>query len=251
MSAPTKKATEWVAPKNDNESITRYMPLVRSIARRLSTKLPRHYDLDDLISDGIVGLLAAIDRFDPTRGVKFETFATYYVKGAILDNLPKLPTLPGQKKGQLPQRSEEEIAAESEQSGEDGGSTEDTNAEAAALYNKVSQLSYSYILSLDAPTGGDGEEGFSLLSQLGNVDAVQSDMEFNELQGILRLAIEQLPVQERTTLKYYYFHQMPFNEIGKKLGLSESWVSRIHKRALEQLRMKLGRRKSVDDFISS
>jgi RNA polymerase sigma factor for flagellar operon FliA len=249
MSAPTKKATEWVAPKNDNESIQRYMPLVRSIARRLSTKLPRHYDLDDLVSDGVVGLLAAIDRFDPTRGVKFETFATYYVKGAILDNLPKLPTLPGQKRGQLPQRNPEEDYTPAE--GEEGSSGEDTNAEAAALYSKVTQLSYSYILSLDAPTGGDGDEGFSLLSQLGSADGVQNDMEFNELQGILRLAIEQLPVQERTTLKYYYFHQMPFNEIGKKLGLSESWVSRIHKRALEQLRMKLGRRKSVDDFIST
>ena len=249
MSAPTKKATEWVAPKNDSETVQRYLPLVRSIARRISTKLPRHYDLDDLVSDGIVGLLSAIDRFDATRGVKFETFATYYVKGAILDNLPKLPTMPGQKKGALPAPPpEEETAKEGDEGNTSGG--DDVNAEAATLYSKVTQLSYSYILSLDAPTGSDGDEGFNLLSQLGGMDAVQNDMEFNELQGTLRLAIEQLPMQERTTLKYYYFNQMPFNEIGKKLGLSESWVSRIHKRALEQLRMKLGRRKSVDDFIS-
>ncbi|MBC7544280.1 MAG: sigma-70 family RNA polymerase sigma factor [Candidatus Sericytochromatia bacterium] len=250
MSAPTKKATEWAAPKNDSETVTRYLPLVRSIARRISTKLPRHYDLDDLVSDGIVGLLAAIDRFDPTRGVKFETFATYYVKGAILDNLPKLPTMPGQKKGSMPPPPTEEENAANATAGEEGGGGDDVKAEAATLYSKVTQLSYSYILSLDAPTGSDGDEGFNLLSQLGGMDAVQNDMEFNELQGTLRLAIEQLPVQERTTLKYYYFQQMPFNEIGKKLGLSESWVSRIHKRALEQLRMKLGRRKSVDDFIS-
>lgn len=241
MSAPTRKATEWVSPKNDNEGIQRYMPLVRSIARRIASRLPRHYDLDDLISDGMVGLLSAVDRFDPSRGVKFETFATYYVRGAILDNLPKLPTMQGQKRGALPPKPEP---------GEDDGGEEDTDAAAANLYSKVTQLTYSYILSLDAPTGSDGDEGFSLLSQLGGMDTVQNDIEFTELQGLLRLAIEQLPVQERTTLKYYYFHQMPFNEIGKKLGLSESWVSRIHKRALEQLRMKLGRRKSVDDFIS-
>ena len=70
---------------------------MRAIARRISTKLPRHYEIEDLISDGVMGLMAARERFDPARGVKFETFATYYIKGAILDNLPKLPTV--QNKG--------------------------------------------------------------------------------------------------------------------------------------------------------
>src|SRR5687768_5391577 len=81
------------AIKTNNETIQRYMPLVKSIARRISTKLPKHYDVEDLISDGVVGLLSATERFDPNRGVKFETFATYYIKGAILDNLPKIPTI--------------------------------------------------------------------------------------------------------------------------------------------------------------
>lgn len=236
------KKAEITAPTSSNETIQRYQPLVRSIARRISAKLPRHYDLEDLVSDGMVGLLAAIERFDPARGVKFETFATYYVKGAILDNLPKLPTMPKAKQPQQappPPSDDESYVAD-----------EENNAESATLYSKVTQLAYSYILSLDAPSGSDGDETFNLLNQLGNADMVQNDLEFEDLQGILRLAIEQLPVQERTTLKYYYFHQMPFNEIGKKLGLSESWVSRIHKRALEQLRLKLGRRKSIDDFIS-
>lgn len=234
------KKAEITAPTSSNETIQRYQPLVRSIARRISAKLPKHYDLEDLVSDGMVGLLAAIERFDPSRGVKFETFATYYVKGAILDNLPKLPTMPKSKQPQPSPPPDEEYA-----NGED-----DNNTEAATLYSKVTQLAYSYILSLDAPSGSDGDETFNLLNQLGSPDMVQNDLEFEDLQGILRLAIEQLPVQERTTLKYYYFHHMPFNEIGKKLGLSESWVSRIHKRALEQLRLKLGRRKSIDDFIS-
>lgn len=215
------------ANRMDDAAIKQYLPMVRAIARRLSTKLPRHYDVEDLVSDGIMGLMAAADRFDPERGVKFETFATYYIKGAILDNLPKLPTIPKNQRQQV----------------------EDANSE-EAMQSSLTQLAYSYILSLDAPSGSDGDESFSLLNQLGSSDTIQNEMELEDLQQTLRLTIEQLPVQERTTLRYYYFHNMSFNEIGQKLGLSESWVSRIHRRALEQLKQKLGKKKSIDDFIS-
>ncbi|HEY9900007.1 MAG TPA: sigma-70 family RNA polymerase sigma factor [Pantanalinema sp.] len=226
----------------DNAAIKQYMPMVRAIARRISTKLPRHYDMEDLISDGVMGLMAASERFDPERGVKFETFATYYIKGAILDNLPKLPTVPKSQRVQaaMAQAEEEAILNEGEQA----------ESDATVLVNQIQQLTYSYILSLDAPQGSDGEESFSLLNQLGAADTIQHDMELEELQQLLRLTIEQLPVQERTTLRCYYFQKMSFNEIGQKLGLSESWVSRIHRRALEQLRQKLGKKKSLDDFIS-
>jgi len=229
------------------------MPLVKSIARRLSAKLPKYYDLDDLISDGIVGLLAATERFDPNRGVKFETFATYYIKGAILDNLPKIPVVKTpikQKEAVKEELFEDKETANDGLAGDDDESGEEIENDANLLYNKITQMSYSYILSLDAPSGGDGDENFNLLSHIGTTDSVQRDIEFEELQDMLRLAIEQLPVQERTTLKYYYFNKMPFNEIGKKLGLSESWVSRIHKRALEQLKTKIGKKKNIDDFIS-
>jgi RNA polymerase sigma factor (sigma-70 family) len=128
---------------------------------------------------------------------------------------------------------------------------EEASSDAVALTSKVTQITYSYVLSLDAPAGsGDDGEDFNLLKQLGKSDTVQHELELEELQQILRLAIEQLPIQERTTLRYYYFHHMSFSEIGQKLGLSESWVSRIHRRALEQLRHKLGKKKSIDDFIS-
>lgn len=238
------------ALKSSNETIQRYMPLVKSIARRISIKLPKHYDIEDLVSDGVVGLLSATERFDPNRGVKFETFATYYIKGAILDNLPKIPT--NKATNAVKVKPEEDNIHDDEEDDSNSLSSEEVESESNLLYNKISQMTYSYILSLDAPTGnGDNEENYSLLSQLGSVDSVQNDLEFEDLQDMLRLAIEQLPMQERTTLKYYYFSKMPFNEIGKKLGLSESWVSRIHKRALEQLRNKIGKKKSIDDFISS
>jgi len=226
------KSTAQTPPTSSNDAVKRYAPLVRSIARRLSMKLPKHYDFNDLVSDGMVGLLLAIERFDPNRGVKFETFATYYIKGAILDNLPKLPKVP---------KAQEDVIYDS---------PEDVETDSANLFNRVTNLAYSYILSLDAPSGSDGDESFNLLSQLGEADTVQRDIEFEQLQKTLTWVIEQLPHQERTTLKLYYFQKMPFNEIGKKLGLSESWVSRIHKRALEQLRVKLGKKKSIDDFLT-
>jgi RNA polymerase sigma factor for flagellar operon FliA len=229
----------------EDAAVKQYLPMVRAIARRISTKLPRHYDLEDLVADGIMGLLVARERFDPERGVKFETFATYYIKGAILDNLPKLPTVP---KSQRVQAAMAQAQAEQDESGL--SEVEQAETDAGVMVNQIQQLTYSYILSLDAPTGGDGEEGFSLLNQLGAPDRIQHEMELEELQQLLRLTIELLPVQERTTLRCYYFQKMSFNEIGQKLGLSESWVSRIHRRALEQLRHKLGKKKSLDDFIS-
>jgi RNA polymerase sigma factor FliA len=234
----TGAATEGKASMSmDDAQIKKYLPMVRAIARRISTKLPRHYDMEDLVSDGVMGLMAAADRFDPDRGVKFETFATYYIKGAILDNLPKLPTVPQQK--QVVQEEEYEL-----------NEGEEASSDAVALTSKVTQITYSYVLSLDAPQGSDDGEDFNLLKQLGKSDTVQHEIELEELQQTLRLAIEQLPIQERTTLRYYYFHHMSFSEIGQKLGLSESWVSRIHRRALEQLKHKLGKKKSIDDFIS-
>ncbi|MBI6545474.1 MAG: sigma-70 family RNA polymerase sigma factor [Cyanobacteria bacterium NC_groundwater_1444_Ag_S-0.65um_54_12] len=244
---PTVPAGGKGNPSLGDEQVKKYLPMVRAIARRIATKLPRHYDLEDLVSDGMMGLLAAYDRFDPERGVKFETFATYYIKGAILDNLPKLPTMP---KGKQPSAEEASPDDGEYAGGYESELGDDPEADAALLVNKITQLTYSYILSLDAPSGSDGEEGFSLLNQLGTSDRIQHEMELEELQQLLRLTIEQLPNQERTTLRLYYFHNMSFNEIGQKLGLSESWVSRIHRRALEQLRQKLGKRKSLDDFIS-
>lgn len=222
-----------------DETIKKYLPMVRAIARRISTRLPRHYDIEDLVSDGIMGLMAASERFDPTRGVKFETFATYYIKGAILDNLPKLPTIPNKNK--------EAVVVEEEGTVD---TDDDIESDAALIVNKVTQLTYSYILSLDAPTGRDTDEDYNLMSQLGKKDNTERDIEFEELQQLLRLTIEQLPPQEKATLRYYYFHKMSFNEIGQKLGLSESWVSRIHRRALEQLRHKLGKKKNLDDFLT-
>lgn len=230
-STKTSSSQPKNAPVNSSEAVKRYLPLVKSIARRVSMKLPKYYDFNDLVSDGVVGLLLAIERFDPERGVKFETFATYYIKGSMLDNLPKLPKVPKAQRQQY--EDPNEIASDS-----------------ANLFKKVTNVAYSFILSLDAPSGSDGDETFNLLSQLGGADATQRDIEFEQLQKTLTWVIEQLPDQQRTTLKLYYFQKLPFNEIGRRLGLSESWVSRIHKRALENLRTKLGKKKSVDDFLS-
>ena len=175
MGAKTQRKAPAPPPTSSNEAIKRYTPLVRSIARRLSMKLPSHYDYNDLISDGMVGLLLAIERFDPERGVKFETFATYYVKGAILDNLPKLPKV---------QKTETEVIYQS---------SEDVETDSATLFHKVTNLAYSYILSLDAPSGSDGDESFNLLNQLGPGDGVQRDIELEQLQRTLPWVIEQLP----------------------------------------------------------
>ncbi|MEB3204505.1 MAG: sigma-70 family RNA polymerase sigma factor [Candidatus Sericytochromatia bacterium] len=226
------------APALDAAQIKKYEGLVRSIARKQLGKLPQHYELEELIADGWMGLMMAHDRFDPERGVKFETFATYYIRGAMLDNLPKLPK-PPKIKGEKPAEAPEGAPAE----GDDEG-------EAALMVNRVTELAYSYLLSLDDPAGGDGDDGYSRLDQLGRWDNKQKELEEQDLHRILKLTIQLLEDRERITLENYYFKNMSFAEIGEMLGLSESWVSRIHRRALSQVRQKLGKKKSIDDFIS-
>jgi RNA polymerase sigma factor for flagellar operon FliA len=226
------------APALDAAQIKKYEGLVRSIARKQLGKLPQHYELEELIADGWMGLMMAHDRFDPDRGVKFETFATYYIRGAMLDNLPKLPK-PPKIKGEKPAEAPEGAPAE----GDDEG-------EAALMVNRVTELAYSYLLSLDDPAGGDGDDGYSRLDQLGRWDNKQKELEEQDLHRILKLTIQLLEDRERITLENYYFKNKSFAEIGEMLGLSESWVSRIHRRALSQVRQKLGKKKSIDDFIS-
>lgn len=233
------EATAAVLTGEDRErAIMDHLPQVRLIARRIHERLPESVNLDDLVSTGVVGLISAIDRFDPSQNVKLKTYAEYKIRGAILDSLRGLDWAPRQQRrrskqvehaiGVLEQRlqrapSEEEIAAEV-------GVTLDE------YHEWLSEIRSLNVGSLDhhAPE----EEGRDLLRFVADKeeDLPSRLFERAELRRILAQAISRMPYVERTVLGLYYQEELTLREIAKVIDLHESRVSQLKTQAIVRLR---------------
>lgn len=220
-----------------------YAPLVKHVAARLQLVLPSHVDCDDLVGAGVFGLLAAIERFQPERGIKFETFATSRIRGAILDSLRAADWAPrslrqherrlSQAYGKLERRLGRPATAR--EVCEELGLT---LQELRALEREVDRAA---LLSLDAAVKGteDDEEialGDKVASKHG--DPV-SALERGEKKRLLAAAIRELPEKEKLVIALYYYEDLNIKEIARVLRVTESRVSQLHTRALLRLRGKL------------
>lgn len=236
--------------KAREQLILKYLPLVKYIAGRVAIGLPPHVDVDDLYSYGIFGLLAAVDRFDHTRGIKFETYAITRIKGAILDGLRAMDWVPSsvrQRARELEEtywRLESRLgrpAADEEVAAAMGLSLDDFHA----LLQEVNRVQ---LLSLDELWAGDGEEGdFSLKDMVGDEKAEDpfATAALAEVRRTLAEAIAALPEKEQLVVSLYYYEGLTAKEIGQVLGLSISRVSQLHARALLRLRGRLLRSRSA------
>ena len=212
--------------------LAEYAPLVRYVASRLAARLPREASLDDLVGDGLVGLLEAVDRYDPNKGVQFATFAETRIRGAMLDGLRQRDFFPRsvrrrQKEvedtiNQLTQRlhrppEDDEVAAQL------GIATEEVRG-------RIDEARGIALLPIDFETGGaDGH----LESNLPSPDAgLQKDDAVIALQTVLA----SLPDRDRQVLSLYYMEGMTLKEIGAILDVTESRVCQIHTRAVLSLR---------------
>lgn len=231
------------------ELILRYLPLVRIIVSRLPVRLPAHLDREDLLSYGVFGLISALERFDPSRGVKFETFASQRIRGAILDALRQNSWLPRSVSDRLRQLNA--AYQRLEQEGKDDPETEELAAAAGMARDEVEDLLAQTIclswVSLEEFLGDREGEGArrvaDTLADGDSPDPVRS-YEEEELRQALVQALENLGEKDRLVLTMYYYEEMTLKEIGQVLGVSESRVSQLHARALLRLRQ------SLRDFVS-
>lgn len=217
--------------------LAQFAPLVRHVVGRMPVALVPQVDRDDLESAGAIGLLKALDRFDPSRNVKFDTFAYRWIQGSVLDHLRRLDPLSrgGRRRVERYKDVKNEMR---ERLGRDPSDLEIaaelglTPAEMRGLHQEVI---HDGEMSLDGgPRGseeGDGT-GPDLLAARAEPD-VLSCLEKEEVVRRLREGVDALPEKERHVVSFYYFEELTLREIGEVLGVSESRVCQIHARAVK------------------
>ena len=224
------------------EVIHRYIHLVKYVAGRISVNLPPNVELNDLINDGVVGLIDAIEKYDDERGFKFETYAITRIHGAILDALRALDWVPRavRQRGRELERTQHELEAKFGRQATDDEIAEQmgiTRHELDALQQKVRGSS---VLSLEEHLPNERGSDIPLLDTLkGDQAELGASIEQDEVKEALFAAVEQLTHQEKTVIKLYYFEGQTLKEIKATLGVSESRVSQIHAQAVIHLRQKL------------
>ncbi|MGV8118552.1 MAG: sigma-70 family RNA polymerase sigma factor [Candidatus Xenobiia bacterium LiM19] len=223
--------------------IENYLPLVRQIAISIIKKLRPGVDLDDLISDGSFGLMRAVEQFDPGRGVKFETYATPVVRGAIYNGLRALDWMPERTRGKARalQRAMEKFTVLYGRPGTEQELAEELKMSTSEVYELITDLGCVYLLSLDQPfPSGDDEDG-SILDILEDKEGTDPslEMEFIEQREILKRVVEDLTERERMLVQMHYYEGVSFDKIATMMGISKQRISQIHSRAVRRLREAL------------
>jgi RNA polymerase sigma factor for flagellar operon FliA len=221
--------------------ILEHLPQVRLIARRIQEKLPDNVSLEDLISTGVVGLIAAIDHFDPAHNVKLKTYAEYKIRGAILDSLRGLDWAPRQKRRRSKQIEAAICAAEQRLK---RSPVEDEIAAQLGIsldeyHEWLVEIRGLNIASLECSTGEQGKDLLHFIPDNGeNLPSLL--LERSELERLLATAISRIPEIERTVLSLYFHEELTLREIAQVVKLHESRVSQLKSQAILRLRSNIG-----------
>jgi RNA polymerase sigma factor FliA len=232
--------TQSRTPEMRERLLLQYIPLVRRVASRMLGSLPRCVRLDDLISAGVVGLLSSLDNFDPTLGIKFETFAMNRIRGAMVDSLRELDWVPRsvrQKARQL-ERSIEELTQRLGRAPDDYEIADQLQVSLEDYHQMLDEVNVTVLLSLDDTFPTQHGEGTALSEMATDPNASNSHerLEEAELRELLVQNLKNLPEQEKLALALYYYEELTLKEIGEILKLTESRVSQIHSKAILKLR---------------
>jgi RNA polymerase sigma factor for flagellar operon FliA len=224
--------------------IVMYSPLVKYVAGRLGSGLPAHVDEGDLVSYGLLGLIGAIERYDPDRDIKFETYAIARIRGSIIDELRALDWVPRSVRSRA-REIERAIAALEARLGRaptDEEIASRVGVTVEELEESLTDIARSSIAALDElwSVSGEGDQ-VSLLDTLEDPDSVRpaDALDETELREILGDAISRLPEREKLVITLYYYEELTLREIGEVLGVTESRISQLHTKAILRLKARL------------
>ncbi|HEX4160931.1 MAG TPA: FliA/WhiG family RNA polymerase sigma factor [Acidimicrobiales bacterium] len=236
-----------------NQLIEHYSPFVKYVAGRVMSGLPRHFDEDDLTSYGIIGLIDAIERFEPDRNLRFETYAIPRIKGAIIDELRSIDWVPRsvRSKARAVEQAVTHLETTLRRTPTEAEVAQELQMSSADFHTAMRKISSSGVMALDEVLrGGSGDRadrstlGESLPDRTsGPVDTFEA----KESKQALLDAVEAMPERERSVLSMYYYDGMTLTEIGSVLGVTESRVCQIHTKALRQLRSRLAERPDAQE----
>lgn len=224
--------------------ILHYAPLVKYVASRVATGLPATVEQADLVSYGMFGLIDALEKFDPGRAIKFETYAIPRIKGAIIDELRAMDWVPRSVrfKAREIERAYSILEANLKRAPSDAEVAGHLGVSLDELHDLINQISFVSVMALDEllAVGSDRGESISIMDTLADSSGVDpfSGLEGRETRGLLTRAINSLSEREKIVVTLYYFEGLTLAEIGDVLGVTESRVCQIHTKAVGQLRLQ-------------
>jgi RNA polymerase sigma factor for flagellar operon FliA len=225
--------------------VVAYAPLVKYVAGRMSSGLPAHVEEADLISYGMEGLINAIERFEPEREIKFETYAITRIKGAIIDELRALDWVPRSVRARAREieRAHSKLEHKLHRTPTDDEMAAELGLSVSDFQEALVKISNSTVVALDelwSVSDASGDQ-VSLLDTLQDLDAPdpQSLLDASELKDRLAEAIADLPEREKLVIALYYYENLTLREIGEVLGVTESRISQLHTKAVLRLKSRL------------
>lgn len=236
--------TAAISPEERERLILEHLPQVRLIARRIHERLPDSVSLEDLISTGILGLISAIDRFDPTHNVKLKTYAEYKIRGAILDSLRGLDWAPRQQRKRVKQIEAAiyEIEQRLKRAPSEDEIADELGLSLEEYHEWLVEVRGVNLGSLESASAQ--EEGRDLLKYISDDETMWPSrlLERSELERLIAEGIEKMPEMERTVLSLYYYEELTLREISKVVDLHESRISQLKSQAILRLRSHVEKR---------
>ena len=232
------------SPDEREKLITEYAPLVKNIAGRLAMKLPLHISQDDLKSAGIMGLLDAVEKFDPDKGVSFKSYAEFRIRGAMIDELRAMDWVPRSVRRNA-KRLEEAYAkveklkmrpATDEEISEELGMDLESFYKFLNEAKGISILNEYETLNNMPKIDTNAREAYNLKTESDNPF---DSLNMAEIRDTIVDSIERLPKNERTVIALYYYEELTMKEIGNVMGYTESRVSQLHTKAVMRMRSGL------------
>lgn len=239
-----KRYMETKDPATKEKLITQYAYLIKYVAGRLSIYFGSNVEFDDLVGYGAFGLIDAIEKYDVTKGVKFETYASLRIRGSIIDSIRDLDWVPRslrQKNKEL-EKVYVEIENEMGHTATDKEVAEKMGLSMDDFYKLLNDVNVSSMMSLEEFMEQNYERGLEVFSE-NTEDKPEASLEFNEMKEILADSIDKLPEKEKSVITFYYFEELTLKEISAIMNVTESRISQLHTKALLRMRGKLFRHK--------
>lgn len=249
------KADQSIDTKQREGLIIKYTPLIKYLAGKLAIRLPSHISMDDLISSGTIGLIDAINKFDPTKNIRFKTYAEFRIRGAMLDELRSLDWVPRSVRRKIAdiEKAYHSLQNELARQAEDeevanrlGLSLEDFYR----LIDTVRGVSLTDTRVVRRKTTEDSEDDiFELVAEEGKTDPFSS-MSLAQMRDMIASVIDMLPEKERLVISLYYYEDLTMREVGEIMGYTESRISQMHSDATLRLNVALKEYFGLESFYN-